>query len=436
MVTMKCPDCLEDLVEVPTSHGPGLDVCSSGHGLWLDAGEVNFFVEDYTSLKREMGETGGIAVKTETLCPRCGNHMEAETVSHMSFLSCDSCRGWWLSHGSLTRLNETYRGAAVPITINEADLYAQAAARYRARNDTVRNRPTFNKNRVNRQGIWLWALFFGLALVIGGIVFVAGIGKTMGTTRWSRPPDQLFFYLAAGALGGLGLCIYGWVLRQRKRLIESIPTSTIRSLALGLVEIEGLTQPAEGLLSSPFGGVPCVFYSYAVEEHVGSGKHARWETVAKGTSEQPFFVRDTTGRVLVVPLGAELILPDERTYRNDWLGELPPPALAGLNRLGVSTTRWIGNKTLRCRETFIQPEEWVYVLGTAQEQPGAKELVENSARLYIGSSRDHEFIISDRSEKDLLSRLGWQVLAYGIGGLALAASCSIIIFTYYLTAVS
>ncbi|HEU0069409.1 MAG TPA: hypothetical protein VFQ26_09160 [Nitrospiraceae bacterium] len=107
-----------------------------------------------------------------------------------------------------------------------------------------------------------------------------------------------------------------------------------------------------------------------------------------------------------------------------------------MNRLGVSTTRWIGNKTLRCRETFIQPEEWVYVLGTAQEQPGAKELVENSARLYIGSSRDHEFIISDRSEKDLLSRLRWQVLAYGIGGLALAASCSIVIFTYYLTAVS
>lgn len=433
---MKCPDCLEDLVEVPTSHGPGLDVCSSGHGLWLDVGEVNFFVEDYTSLRRKMGDAGGVAVKTETLCPRCGNQMEAETVSHTSFLICDSCRGWWLPHGILTRLNETYRGAAVPIKINEADLYTQAAARHRAHNDNIRNRPTFNKNRVNRQGIWFWALFFGLALVIGGIVFVAGIGKTMGTTRWSRPPDQPFFYLAAGALGGLGLCVYGWILRQRKRLIESIPTSTIRSLALGLVEIEGLTQPEEGLLSSPFSEVPCVFYSYAVEERVGSGKHARWETVAKGTSEQPFFVRDTTGRVLVVPLDAELILPDERTYRNDWLGELPPTALAGLNRLGVSTNRWIGNKTLRCRETFIQPEEWVYVLGTAQEQPGAKELVENSARLYIGSSRDHEFIISDRSEKDLLSRLGWQVLAYEVGGLALAASCSIIIFTYYLTAIS
>jgi Zn-finger nucleic acid-binding protein len=436
MLTMKCPDCREDLVAIPTSHGPGLDVCSSGHGLWLDVGEVNFFVEDYTSLKRAIGDTGGVAVRTETLCPRCGNHMGSETVSHATFLSCDSCRGWWLPHGSLTRLNEAYRGAAIPIQIHETALYTQAAARHRALSDTFRDQPRFTKTRSNPQSLGFWALFFGLALAIGGIVFVAGIEKIMETTRWSRPPDQLFFYLAAGALGGLGLCVYGWILHQRKRLIESIPTSTIRSLALGLVEISGQAQPGESLLSAPFSGLPCVFFSYAVEEHIGSGKHARWETVANGASEQSFFVNDSTGQVLVVPLHAELILPDERTYRNDWLGELPPAALAGLNRLGVSTERWIGNKTLRCRETSIQPEERVYVLGTAQEQPGAKELVENSARLYIGSSRDHEFIISDRSEKDLLSRLGWQVLAYGAGGLALAATCVIVIFTYYLTTVS
>jgi Zn-finger nucleic acid-binding protein len=436
MLTMKCLDCQEDLLAVPTSHGPGLDVCSSGHGLWLDVGEVNFFVEDYTSLKRAISDIGGVAVKTETLCPRCGNHMESETVSHTSFLSCDSCRGWWLPHGSLTRLNETYRGAAVPIQIHEAALYTQAAARHRALNDTFHGQPRFKKQRSNAQSLWFWVLFFGLALMIGGIIFVSGFGKAMRTAQWSRPPDQLFFYLAAGTIGGLGLFVYGWMVHQRKRLIESIPTSTIRSLALGLVEISGQAQPEERLLSAPFSGLPCVFFSYAVEEHVGSGKHARWETIAKGTSEQPFFVRDTTGEVLVVPLGAELILPDGRTYRNDWLGELPPTAIAGLNRLGISTERWIGSKTLRCRETFLQPEVQVYVLGTAHEHLGTTELVENSARLYIGSSRDHEFIISDRSEKDLLSRLRWQVLAYGAGGLALAATCLTVIFNYYLTTVA
>jgi len=436
MVTMKCLDCQKDLVEIPTSQGPGLDVCSSGHGLWLDVGEVNFFVEDYTSLKRAISNTGGVAVRTQTLCPRCGNHMGSETVVETSFLNCDSCHGWWLPHGSLTRLNETYRGAAVPIEIHEAELYTRAAARHRALNETFRGQPGFNKTGPNPQGVWFWALFFGFALALGGLILVAGIGKTMRTAQWSQPPDQTLLYLAAGTVGGFGLCVYGWMIYQRKRLIESIPTSTIRSLALGLVEISGQAQPEESLLSSPFSGLPCVFYSYAVEERVGSGKHARWETIAKGTSEQPFFVSDTTGRVLVVPLSAELILPDERIYRNSWLGELPPTTIAGLNRLGISTERWIGIKTLRCRESFILPEEQVYVLGTAHEHQGARESVENSARLYIGSSRDHEFIISDRSENELLSRLRWQVLAFGVGGLTLAATCLSIIFKYYVTTVS
>ena len=436
MLTMKCLDCQMDLVEIPTSHGPGLDVCSSGHGLWLDVGEVNFFVEDYTSLKQAIGDTGGVAVRTETLCPRCGNHMESETVARTSFLSCDSCRGWWLPHGSLTHLNEIYRGAAVPIQLHEGELYTRAAARHRVLNDTFRDQPRFNTTASNPQGMWFWVLFFGFAFVLVGLILVAGIGKAMKTAQWNQPLDQTLLYLAAGTVGGFGLFVYGWMVHQRKRLIESIPTSTIRSLALGLVEISGHAQPEESLLSSPFSGLPCVFYSYAVEEHVGSGKRARWETIAKGTSEQPFYVSDATGRALVIPLGAELILPDERTSRSNWLGELSPTTLAGLNRLGISTERWMGSKTFRCRESFILPEEQVYVLGTAHEQLGAKERAENSARLYIGSSRDHEFIISDRSEKDLLSRLQWQVLAYGAGGLALAATCLMVIFKYYLTTVS
>ena len=137
-----------------------------------------------------------------------------------------------------------------------------------------------------------------------------------------------------------------------------------------------------------------------------------------------------------MPLGAELILPDERTSRSNWLGELPPATIAGLNRLGVSTERWMGSKTLRCRESFILPKEQVYVLGTAHEHHGARECVENPSRMYIGSSRDHEFIISDRSEKELLSRFRWQMLAFFVGGLTLAATCLIILFKYYLTTVS
>ena len=229
---------------------------------------------------------------------------------------------------------------------------------------------------------------------------------------------------------------HGWSAQQRKRLIENIPTSPIRSLALGLVEINGKAEPEVELLTSPFGGLPCVFYSYTVEERVRSDKNARWRTIASGTSEEPFFVRDATGRVLVVPFGANLMLPDERSTRTNWLGELPPPAVDGLNRLGIASTSWMENKVLRCSEAFILPDESVYVMGTALEHRGMSHHTDNESRLYIGSSRDHAFIISDRSERDLLSRLTWQMWAGFVGGLVFVATCAAIIVDRYLTTVT
>jgi hypothetical protein len=71
------------------------------------------------------------------------------------------------------------------------------------------------------------------------------------------------------------------------------------------------------------------------------------------------------------------------------------------------------------------------VMGTAQEHKGAIDSAENAARLYIGSSRDNEFIISDQSEKELLSRLQWQVWASIGGGPVLAMLCLLLMFKLY-----
>ena len=100
---------------------------------------------------------------------------------------------------------------------------------------------------------------------------------------------------------------------------------------------------------------------------------------------------------------------------------------AEMRRLGIATHSWIGSKTLRCREALILPEESLYVLGTALEHHGMSHHIANESRLYIGSSRDHAFIISDRSEKHLLSRLTWQMWAGFLGGLALIAGCAAMI---------
>ena len=424
---MKCLDCDNDLIRLPTSQGPDLDVCPSGHGLWLDPGEVNCFVEDYLSLKQAVGSGGGVAVRTQTKCPRCAIQMNAETTAGITIASCNICQGWWLSSGCLTHLNERYKGAAVTIRIEEQELYARAVARTKTLQPTAHDQPT--RGRVAPGNMWFWGLFLGVALVIVGLIFVAGIQKFLHTTRSNQPPDAMLFYLIGGAVGGLGMFWYGWTVQQRKRLIESIPTSPIRSLALGLVEISG---QAEGeLLTSPFNELPCVFYSYAVEERVRSGKNTQWKTIASGTSERSFFVRDATGRVLVVPAGATLILPNERISRANWRGELPPLALAGVRRLGIATHGWIGSKTFRCREARIRQDESIYVLGTALAPHGMSHHIANESRLFIGHSRDHAFIISDRSEQDLLSRLTWQMWAGFLGGLVLVAACAALLLNRY-----
>ena len=430
---MQCPTCQKDLVEIPTFEGPQLDVCPGQHGLWLDAGEMNLFVENYRALK----ETSLRAVSPgdgtrSSMCPKCGGLLDPKSVLETAFSACRACQGWWLPHGSLTQLNETARGAAAPIRLNEPEFYIRAEKR-RATSWSKESQTHSRRTRIGRrtQDLWFWTIFLGGAFLLGCLILFAGIRKAVGPLHWPMAPDVTLLYLALGVGGGLGLAIYGFMLNHRKSLIESIPTSPIRSLAVGLVEVSGRAQPERELLRAPFSGLPCVFFTYHVEARRESRNGTRWETIAKGTSAEPFFVQDETGKVLVVPFDAQLILPDKRTTRNNWFGTLPEQTLQGLSRLGITVDGWFGEKTLRCSEASILPEETVYVLGTAQEHRGAAESTENSDRLYIGSSQDHHFIISDRSEKALLSRLRWQVFAFLGGGPALAVLCLLLIFKTY-----
>jgi len=433
---MQCPNCQKNLVEIPTLEGPQLDVCPGKHGLWVDAGEVNLFVENYRALEEASRHPAAQAADAgSSCCPRCGGRLDPETVLETALLACRTCHGWWLPQGSLTQLSATARGGAAQIRFDETEFYARAEKRGLQIRPRTSARISQSRTGPRAPQVWFWTIFLGTALLVACLILVAGIRKTVATEQWTAALDASVLYLAVGVVGGVGLSIYGFVMNSRKRLIESIPTSPVRSLAVGLVEVSGRAQPEHGLLRAPFSGMPCVLFSYQVEERRASGKETRWDTIAKGTSQEPFFIRDDTGQVLVVPFDAQLILPDNRTTRNNWLGTLPEETILGLLKLGVPVEGWFGEKTLRCGESCILPDETVYVLGTAQENKSAADSMENSARLYIGSSRDNEFIISDRSEKELLSTLRWQVYAFLGGGPALAVLCLLLLFKASVTVV-
>jgi Zn-finger nucleic acid-binding protein len=426
---MQCPSCQHDLVEIPTLEGPQLDVCPGMHGLWLDVGEVNLFVENYRALDQKSHAAATKATAAPpTTCPKCGGLLGQETVLATAVFACTACHGWWLPNGGLTQLNATARGGAAQIRFDEVDFYRRAGRRASQSYTRDAGRAGSHRHAPRTQQLWFWTLFLSAAVLFSALILVAGLRRTVAPALWAMPLDGTWVFLAFGILAGMGLSAYGVVVNNRRRLIESIPTSAVRSLAVGLVEVSGRAQPERVPLRAPFSGLPCVLYAYTVEERRQSGKDTRWETIAKGTSEEPFYVQDETGRVLVVPFDAQLILPDQRTTRNNWTGTLPEATILGLLKLGIAVDGW---KTIRCSEMCILPDERVYVMGTAQEHRGAGDSVENSAHLYIGSSRDNEFIISDRSEKELLSRLQWQLWACIGAGPALALLCLLLMFKLY-----
>lgn len=92
------------------------------------------------------------------------------------------------------------------------------------------------------------------------------------------------------------------------RLQASLPTSKIKSLAKGLVEIEGTLIMQEPLIS-PVSHEECIGYYYTIEdiERDSDGRDS-YRTVHRETQCNPFRIQDETGIIEIRPEGIELVL--------------------------------------------------------------------------------------------------------------------------------
>lgn len=153
----------------------------------------------------------------------------------------------------------------------------------------------------------------------------------------------------------------GFTRLRRERLIENTPTSTVRGLAMGLVELVGQAQEVR-LFKAPLTATECVFYRYLVERYQSSGRSGHWVTIAKGDSGySPFWLNDRTGKIMVFPQGAELMMPVNYHFETGWGGVLPENLSAFMSGNGLKPAG-----TLRFKEWRITPDEILYVLGTAR----------------------------------------------------------------------
>ncbi len=283
--------------------------------------------------------------------------------------------------------------------------------------------------------------------------------------------DKTLVYLVGGAVGGVVLFAYGFALWRRKRLIEDTPTSKVRSMPMGRVEIHGRAQE-KAELTAPITGSSCVYYRYKVEERRGSGKNERWVTVESGDSSAwGFYLEDDTGSVLIEPERAEILLEPDYQETNPVYGG----ALQGfVQERGLERRSWLGwRRRMRFSEWHIAPGDELYVLGVAQARAGIaqerrariaeklralksdpeamahldldadgsvsaeewevarrlavqqvhQEGVEDRVSVGRDSDGNAPFFISDRDEKAVVGRLRWQVAGSVYGGASLTLVC-------------
>lgn len=286
-------------------------------------------------------------------------------------------------------------------------------------------------------------------------------------------------YAAFGFFFGIWSFFWGFKRLRRKRLIENIPTSTVRGLAMGLVEVKGKAKPTTAL-QSPLTKTKCVLYQYLIEEYRRSGKSGHWVKIASGNSFYcPFWLDDGTGKIMVLPSGTEIICPHDFRFVTGLGKTLPSNLIDFLDANAIRYRNWIGHRQLRFTEWYICEDEEVYVLGTAKKKEGAgisykekltrrlgelksspekmkdvdlnkdgkisieewdrvvkkleqealEEVIkststENAADVIIGKGDvETMFMISDRSEKELVGRLWWESLLGIYGGAGLSLAC-------------
>lgn len=210
---------------------------------------------------------------------------------------------------------------------------------------------------------------------------------------------------------GIGLFVWALFSFRKKRLIENIPTSKIRSIAMGLVEIYGEVLPySDNILKSPFSQNDCVYYKYTIDELRSSGKSTHWVNIKKGWDYRNFFLKDVTGMVLVDPLDAKIDIPVDNVFKSS-LGKDPPYKVKQfLQKSNVAFEGFLFgiNKTMRYTEYFIAPNDKLYIMGTATDNPYVKEAsaVKGVEDVIITKGKHEKFYyISDKHESMILRNL-------------------------------
>jgi hypothetical protein len=242
---------------------------------------------------------------------------------------------------------------------------------------------------------------------------------------------------------GLFLVYYGFRKWQQMRLIQDTPTEKVRSAAVGRTELSGVGKSIDGVgtIPQPFADGECLVATYEIEEWEedhdpdDAGSDGHWQTLDSGTLFVPFELDDGTGAMRVEPeADATFDISEEYRTRIRVRPRRDPPAAVaafidrqnadggdgGLFDLDLGDVPVESSEKRRYTQEVIPPGEELYLLGGVRPRDGAGGT--NAERLVLGRDEgSDEFIISDKSQDELVSSYRWIAPGSIVAGLALSA---------------
>jgi hypothetical protein len=120
--------------------------------------------------------------------------------------------------------------------------------------------------------------------------------------------DSLDVWLLLAFCGGVGSFFRGFRAYRESLLLQGTSEIPIRSIAMGLVRIHGKAA-SDHLLTSPISHTPCCVYQVHIEKWRDEDEEAHrsglWQHYGSEADGAPFYLEDSSGRVLVDPRGAD-----------------------------------------------------------------------------------------------------------------------------------
>ena len=233
---------------------------------------------------------------------------------------------------------------------------------------------------------------------------------------------------------GLFFVYNGFATWQRMRLLQDTPTEKVRSAAVGRTELTGVGRPVGEPFRRPFGDGECLLATWEIEEweedHDDDHGGGSWHTVESGTLIGPFLVDDGTGTMRVEPDDdVTLHIRDEHVHRVRVKPRQSEPA-AVVDFLRNHTDEGVPPKggiegflfgeDRRYTERYIPVEAELYLLGATEPVEGASG--SNADQLvFRRDEASDQFIVSEKSQAELVSGYRWSGPLQILGGTAVSA---------------